>query len=249
VPTSRSRLYGLTGAGLALGAPAGLLALRAAESRRVPSFAWLYAEIAGDSLLYLYLLASTVLVFALFGHRLGSQADRLAELSIRDPLTGLPNARAFGERLAEECERATRYAAPLSLLLIDVDGLKRFNDDRGHSAGDQALKLVAAAVRGGSRVSDSLSRWGGDEFAVVAPNTDAAAARHLAERIRAALAEASTGHKAFPILTVSIGVTTWSGGDDGCRPANLRRSADEALYRAKRDGRNCVRWTTPIEDV
>ena len=239
MPLARRRwLYGVTGACLALGAPSGLLGLRALEAGVVPRPGWLVSEVVREPSLYLYLLISTALVFALFGFALGHQADRLSDLTIRDPLTGLLNARAFAERLREECARAARYSEPMALLLIDVDGLKEVNDRRGHWAGDDALRRVASAIRRGSRVSDSGSRWGGDEFAVIAPNTDAAAAEHLAERIRELAAQAPAPIAA---VTISIGIATREAHDAPCFSDRLRRSADEALYQAKRGGRNCVR--------
>lgn len=238
-PLPRRFRYGLIGALLALGAPGGLLALRALEVGRAPGLAWIVAELSREPSLYLYLVLSTALVFALFGFTLGRQADRLSKLSISDPLTGLLNARALWERLAAECARASRYAEPLSLLLIDLDGLKQMNDSMGHSAGDVALCVVAEAVRRGSRTADIASRWGGDEFAVVAPNTDAASAEHMAERIRALAAQAPA--EGPGTVTVSVGVATWAAADGDCSPDGLKRSADEALYQAKRAGRNCVR--------
>lgn len=232
--------YALIGALLALGAPVGWLALRAACAQRMPGSVFVAGEFAREPALYLYLLLSTIAVFTLFGFALGRQADRLARLSILDPLTGLLNARAFSDRLTAECARASRYREPLSLLLIDIDGLKQVNDRLGHLAGDAALTAVAAAVRGGSRTSDSTSRWGGDEFAVIAPNTGTDAATRMAERIRelAAEAPADGSHSA---VTVSVGIATWQQGDRECAAAQLKRDADAALYEAKRAGRNRVR--------
>lgn len=242
-PLPRRLRYGLIGALLALGAPGGLLVLRAFEGARAPGPSWILSEIAREPSLYLYLLMSTAVVFALFGFALGRQADRLSKLSISDPLTGLLNARALSERLAAECARARRYGEPLSLLFIDVDGLKELNDSLGHSAGDVALCAVASAVRCCSRASDIASRWGGDEFAVVAPNTDAASGEHMAERIRSLAAQAPA-ELADAAVTVSVGVATWAVGTGDCRPDGLKARADEALYQAKRAGRNCVRART-----
>lgn len=238
-PLPRRFRYGLIGALLALGAPGGLLALRAFEHGQAPEPGWIASQIAREPFLYLYLVISTTFVFALFGFTLGRQADRLSKLSISDPLTGLLNARALSERLAAECARASRYAEPLSLLLIDLDGLKQMNDSMGHSAGDVALCVVAEAVRRGSRAADIASRWGGDEFAVVAPNTDAVSAKHMAERIRALAAAARA--RGPGAVTVSVGVATWAAAAGECSPDGLKRSADEALFQAKRAGRNCVR--------
>jgi diguanylate cyclase (GGDEF)-like protein len=228
MPRQRWR-YALTAAGLALGAPGGLLLLRGALAGTLRPD-WAADELARDSWLYLYLFSSTTLVFALFGYTLGLAAERLSRLSTSDPLTGLLNARVFAERLELECARAARYGGPLSLLFIDVDGLKQLNDDQGHAVGDAALRAVASAVRSCSRASDSASRWGGDEFAVIAPGTELASAARMAERIRALSAQAAA-------TTASVGVAGWS---PGCSAAALRQAADAALYEAKRAGRDRV---------
>jgi diguanylate cyclase (GGDEF)-like protein len=236
LPRQRWR-YGLTGAGLALGAPGGLLVVRGLVAGELLRPGWAAAELAREPWLYLYLLVSTSLVFGLFGFVLGRGNERLAELSVSDPLTGLLNARVLAERLQVEWARAARYGEPLSLLFIDVDGLKELNDRLGHASGDGALRAVASAVRHCSRASDIASRWGGDEFSVIAPNTASDAALRMAERIRslAAQAAASTG----VAVTVSVGVATCVAG--GGSADRLRSCADDALYEAKRAGRNCAR--------
>jgi diguanylate cyclase (GGDEF)-like protein len=227
----------LIGALLALGAPVGLLVLRGLVAGALLRPGWATAELAGDPLLYLYLSVSTTLVFALFGFALGRGHERLAALSISDPLTGLLNARVLAERLEGECARAARHGEPLSLLFIDVDGLKELNDRLGHASGDAALRAVASAVRHCSRASDIASRWGGDEFSVIAPNTDSDAALRMAERIRALATQAAA--RSGMAVTVSIGVATWAAG--ACSADRLRSGADVALYEAKGGGRNCVR--------
>jgi len=232
--------YALIGALLAVGAPGGLLTFRVLTAPRAPGPGALVAELMREPPLYLYLSLSTLVVFALFGYSLGRQADRLALLSNSDPLTGLLNARALSERLASECARAGRYHQPLSLLLVDVDGLKELNDRLGHTAGDAALTAAAQAVRTCSRAADVASRWGGDEFAVVAPNTDARAAARMADRIRMLAAHAPPQAPGAAV-TVSVGVATWSPSSGHCGPERLKRAADAALYAAKRAGRNCVR--------
>jgi diguanylate cyclase (GGDEF)-like protein len=125
----------------------------------------------------------------------------------------------------------------LSLLLIDVDGLKGINDRRGHRAGDAALVRVAAALRRTARQTDLTARWGGDEFALLAPDTRGAAALRLGERICALVSE--TARTDGEPMTVSVGVATMDGApDDGA--LQLRERADAALYAAKRQGRNRV---------
>jgi diguanylate cyclase (GGDEF)-like protein len=195
-------------------------------------------EITGDLPDYLYVGTSTAVAFALFGFFLGNQADRLADLSETDPLTGLSNARGLRDRLEAELARLQRYREPVSLLLVDLDGLKSINDQYGHKAGDEALCAIADVIRSQLRGSDLGARWGGDEFAVLAPNTAKNAALALAERIRAEIPERS-GPQA---LSGSVGVATIDPRTEGAiaDPAALMRAADGALYEAKRLGRNRV---------
>jgi diguanylate cyclase (GGDEF)-like protein len=179
-------------------------------------------------------------VFAAFGYVLGRQADELAELSETDPLTRLLNARGFATRLQAEIQRARRYREPLSLLFLDLDGLKVINDKFGHRAGSQALREAAAVIRGELRETDTGARWGGDEFTVIAPNTNKDPATLFAERIRAGIAEHVTE---WPV-TASIGIATldWEVVEVETVPdaQALLRDADAAMYEAKRRGKNKV---------
>ena len=177
-------------------------------------------------------------LFALFGYLLGRQVDELAELSETDALTRLLNARGFASRLNAEAKRARRYHEPLSLLFLDLDGLKRINDRHGHRAGSEALREVAGVIRGQLRESDTGARWGGDEFTIIAPNTTKMAAMSFAERIRSAIAD----HASEWPITASIGIATLEPSDDGT-PSDaqaLVRDADAAMYEAKRRGKNTV---------
>jgi diguanylate cyclase (GGDEF)-like protein len=171
---------------------------------------------------------------------LGRQADELRRLSMTDALTGLSNRHAFHLRLRDEWRRSQRYRAPLALLLIDVDGLKQVNDNQGHSAGDRVLRGVADAITEALRGTDVGARWGGDEFAIVAPNTTAQAALRSAERLVARVAEAG-GHDPWHSTTVSVGIATFDPAYSiDCDLEQLLRAADDALYRAKASGRNQV---------
>lgn len=220
---------------LAAGAPLGLLGLRAVRAETL-SAAWVLGEVRRDMATYLYAFVSTTIVFSAFGFVLGRQADRLADLSSKDSLTGLWNRRHFQERLEAEFARSLRYEQPLSILLFDLDDLKQLNDRHGHRAGDVALRQVAAAIRGNARTSDVVARWGGDEFVLLAPNTGDEEALGLAERVRLSVS-ATRGDG--PGATVSVGVSTV-----GFRRMNnaeaLVRAADTALYEAKEGGRNRV---------
>jgi diguanylate cyclase (GGDEF)-like protein len=180
---------------------------------------------------------STLAVFALFGLLLGRQADRLYELSSEDPLTGLGNRRRFQARLEEEFARAQRYGAPLSVLVADLDGLKELNDRCGHRIGDEALTRVASAIRTGSRAADFAARWGGDEFALLAPSTGSEDAVRLAERVRSLASEHDSGRER---ISVSIGVATFDPKSGTDSAEGLMRQADAALYAAKAAGRDRV---------
>jgi len=159
----------------------------------------------------------------------------LARESATDALTGLLNRRAFEERLEAEVKRARRYGSPLSLLMLDVDRFKAYNDTYGHPAGDDVLRQVAALLKSSTRRTDVVARYGGEEFAVIVSETALPGALLLAERCRRAVAGASWPHRA---VTPSVGAAmlsagVWTGRD-------LTEAADGALYRAKQDGRNRV---------
>jgi diguanylate cyclase (GGDEF)-like protein len=218
---------------LAAGAPLGLLTVRLAGAGEA-HLDGVRRELEADSSTYLYVAVSTAVVFASFGYVLGRQADALVELSRKDPLTELWNTLAFHERLEQETSRAARYSEPLSLLLVDVDGLKTINDRHGHRAGSGALQAVGRALRIGGRATDLAARVGGDEFALLAPSTTEPAAVALAERIRTLVEREGTFG-----LTVSVGVAALEEARAGDARA-LWDSADGALYEAKRRGRNRV---------
>lgn len=152
-----------------------------------------------------------------------------------DAKTGLYNYATFIDRLRDELGRAERYGHTLSVIMMDVDGLKALNDQRGHLAGDEAIVGLAEVLRTTLRTSDICGRFGGDEFAVIAPHTDALLARKLAERIL------EEGLFAFAELGVglSLGIASWP--DAGYTVGELLGAADDALYRAKRTGGNRLR--------
>ena len=160
---------------------------------------------------------------------------RLQMLAATDGLTGLNNHRAFQELLQSEVERAHRYNAPLSLLMLDVDEFKRYNDAFGHPAGDTVLLNVGEILRTTARASDLVARYGGEEFAVILIETEADSARIAAERFRTAIEQAKWQERR---ITVSVGAATLS--QSVCDPAALIAEADTALYRSKARGRNCI---------
>lgn len=158
---------------------------------------------------------------------------RLEEMATTDALTGVLNRRRFYELLDDELQRAARYDERFSLIMLDIDHFKRVNDTFGHAVGDAVLKSLAGVVQVALRANDSLSRWGGEEFVVLAPETGREEALRLAERLRERVSD-----EAFPAagtVTVSLGVAEHRHGESG--DALLNR-VDEALYRAKENGRD-----------
>lgn len=172
---------------------------------------------------------------------------QLQRLAMTDSLTELPNRRAFDEALDREWRRVLREGTQASLLLLDVDHFKGFNDEYGHVAGDDCLRAVAHAVRSVTkRPGDMVARYGGEELAIILPGTDLQGALHVAELVCAAIEELNITHAANEEgdrrVTVSIGVATALSRDGGRMkmPESLLMAADAALYKAKMHGRNRV---------
>jgi diguanylate cyclase (GGDEF)-like protein len=172
--------------------------------------------------------------------KLTAQKEHYRALAQTDGLTGLPNFRSFHARLEEEVSRATRYGHPLACAMVDLDGLKTINDKMGHAAGNRAIVALADAVREELRDTDFAARYGGDEFVVLLPQTSEPQAALFAERLRRRLVEAS--ERAGLPVRGSIGVAAVSADELEAPDASedLLRRADEALYRAKRSGRDRV---------
>jgi diguanylate cyclase (GGDEF)-like protein/PAS domain S-box-containing protein len=168
----------------------------------------------------------------------------LKKYSMEDGLTGLANRRRFDEALENEWQRALREQQPLSLIMLDIDYFKEFNDIYGHQAGDDCLKKVAACLRKNvRRAGDLVARYGGEEFVVVLPNTDLEGAREVADAMNRTVRDMNLRHKGShgrDHLTISAGVACGipSRGHD---PVKVLEKADQALYRAKRAGRDCVK--------
>lgn len=160
--------------------------------------------------------------------------------SVRDPLTGLFNRRYLEENLSRELLRCQRRDLPLSVMMIDVDHFKRFNDEHGHAAGDALLAHVGRILREHVRGEDIACRYGGEEFILVLPETDADSARRRAEELRSSIGNAAVHYLLGTLgpVTVSIGVATFPM--NGTTPETVLQSADQALYRAKNLGRNRV---------
>jgi diguanylate cyclase (GGDEF)-like protein len=173
--------------------------------------------------------------------------NRLAAMAMTDALTSLANRRAFDEAMLREWRATHRSGLPTSLMLLDVDQFKAFNDHYGHQVGDDCLRTVAAAVLASvRRPRDFVARYGGEEIAVILPETDAAGALAVAETVRHTIEDLGIPHLGNPegnqFVTVSIGVTTAVSSLAGTirMPEGLLLTADSALYKAKTNGRNRV---------
>ena len=171
--------------------------------------------------------------------------DSCQEAAFTDDLTGLANRRRFERQLEREVARTARYGHPFCLLLVDIDRFKEINDAHGHDAGDEALRRVANVIQSGTRGIDTGARIGGDEFAVILPETDLGRGLEVAERLRAAIRALELPQAGR--LAASVGVaelpTCAAGGDE------LRAAADAALYEAKRGGRDRVRAAPALADT
>ncbi len=176
--------------------------------------------------------------------------EKTLNLAVTDKLTGLRNRRYFDQRLNEEIHHAGRQQTPLSLLMLDIDDFKLVNDTHGHVVGDRVLQNLGRILTGQLWQVDVASRYGGEEFAVILPQTDTAAAEKVAERIRARVAELRVPlpEKGEIGVTISIGVAAFPLCGDSAE--GLTEHADEALYEAKRAGKNCVRvcLAPPVKD-
>jgi diguanylate cyclase (GGDEF)-like protein len=175
----------------------------------------------------------------------GEQATRLNLLAATDPLTGLSNRR-LTLQLLDQLAREARLERGSVVFLCDLDHFKNINDGWGHPMGDQVLVAVASALRASTRDADTVARWGGEEFLVLLPDTRAGEAAELAERLRAKVEslQVADRHQCPVPVTVSIGIATLCASETG---STWLKRADEALYRAKADGRNCCRLADPPE--
>jgi diguanylate cyclase (GGDEF)-like protein len=163
--------------------------------------------------------------------------ERLAHEALTDALTGLPNRRQGMAELERLFAHSARHGEPFALIQFDLDGFKRVNDVHGHAAGDALLRLVSDVVRETLRREDTVSRWGGDEFVAVLPGAGPAEAAAVAERLRVAVRERQTSGDPEVRTTLSLG---WACVRPGETPEDLLARADEALYEAKRAGRDAV---------
>ena len=176
------------------------------------------------------------------------KTDLLEQIALQDGLTGIPNRRYFDRKLAQEWKRQSRHQQPLSLLMIDIDHFKPYNDNYGHGAGDDCLRRVAQALHQiPTRSADLVARYGGEEFVVLLPDTDAAGAQEIAEKMRAAIHRLAIVHAYSSVsdhLSISLGGSTHQPQPQ--KPTHdaeaLKQAADQALYQAKEEGRDRIVW-------
>jgi diguanylate cyclase (GGDEF)-like protein len=193
------------------------------------------------------IISLVVIGLTVFGMgKLAIYEERLLIESMTDPLTGLLNRRYFDEQTRREVARSRRHGLRFSVLMLDIDHFKRINDTYGHPVGDRAIKALASVCSEALRPQDILARYGGEEFVLTLPHTDVEGARVVAERIRQGVEEIALDSADGPVrFTVSIGISTYR------RDLPLERivgRADEALYKAKQSGRNCV-VSLPFEET
>jgi len=201
-----------------------------AESRKVGAFS------EQDQKIFSILASSAAMAL-----ENASLHQKMEELTVIDELTGIYNYRYFVQKLANELKRARRYHQNLSLLMIDIDWFKRYNDNYGHLFGNLILSDLAKVIKSCIRDTDVLIRYGGEEFVVILPQTEKEDARNIGERIRSKVEQAQfeEKEKKFKVsLTVSLGVATFP--ENGTEPEELVRSVDQALYLAKGKGKNLI---------
>jgi len=172
------------------------------------------------------------------------RTDMLEKLSNRDGLTNIPNRRYFEERLEGEWARAWRSGQPLSVVMMDIDHFKLFNDHYGHGAGDDCLRRVARILKKSlTRSMDMIARYGGEEFVAILPDTDRDGALHVGEQLREAVEREAIRHEYSPTastVTISVGIASHTAAGPQKDTGRLLQAADRALYQAKERGRNMV---------
>nr|WP_315183376.1 diguanylate cyclase [uncultured Albidiferax sp.] len=176
---------------------------------------------------------------------LQSHSEKLSREAVIDGLTGIYNRKYFDQKLAIELSRAQRQKNPLSLVMLDVDYFKKYNDTYGHPAGDRVLQALVGAVQSQlNRLSDVFARYGGEEFIIILPSSDQSGATRIAEKVRQAVLALQMEHARSQVgqhISISLGAATCPGGTV-CSGTRLLDTADKALYAAKHGGRNQVQW-------
>ena len=222
-----------------LGPAVGLVLNDLSNNGRLPFSLWLLFTfdfgVLWESLFFAFAVA-------LRNRGIQMERDRFERLAYVDPLTGVANRRTFDETLERMWNVARRARVPIAVAMVDIDFFKRLNDTRGHQVGDECLRRVAALCSSAlRRAGDCFARYGGEEFAAILVNTNTEHALRLADHMRRVV-EADGG------ITISVGVSSSLPAADG-NPLSLVAAADEALYRAKNEGRNCVRAAQPRAEL
>ncbi len=198
------------------------------------------AEFRQHPLLYFYIFLGTILTFGVFGSIIGHREDMLGKMAYSDPLTGLFNSRHLWARIHGEFALAGRHSTPVSLVIFDLDNFKKVNDDHGHPVGDHFLQLVGQTIQSMMREGEIAARVGGEEFALLLPHTSAKEATIVAERICHAIGQGRIKVDGYELgVTMSAGVAC-TLDHVGQSAEAIYRLADQALLRAKREGRNRV---------
>lgn len=199
---------------------------------------------------HLVVAVSGLLLIVGLGWLLTRAYDELRRQAVMDALTSIPNRRYFVEQLIRELHRSVRERMPLALIILDIDYFKRYNDHYGHVAGDQCLRQIAAVLKESlRRATDFCARYGGEEFVIVLPSTSLEGALGLAEQLCGALAELELEHRASPFGKVTISAGVARNAEGGLDHETLIQRADQALYRAKEQGRNRVESEPVRADV
>jgi diguanylate cyclase (GGDEF)-like protein len=233
--------YALAGGILGLGAPIGSLVWRVLIPTHHGLLSGLLQEWRQASYFYSYMTIGTVTAFASFGYVLGRLSEGLNRFAITDGLTGAYNHRYLHERLEQEIERSSRYHAPLTCLMLDIDDFKKVNDLCGHPFGDQVLVDITRLIHETVRRTDLVGRYGGEEFLVIMPQTNTEEALPIAQRIVSAIRDHSFVFKGIVSMrtTVSVGLATYPSPEHGVTgKSSLLSAADQSLYTAKRTGKN-----------
>jgi diguanylate cyclase (GGDEF)-like protein len=182
-------------------------------------------------------------------HQLQKTLAELEKLVTTDALTDLPNRRSFFSRLQSEFIRSARYGRPLTVIMLDLDHFKNVNDTYGHMVGDAVLRHLSAIMRSCVREADMIARYGGEEFVILLPETEREGAAYIAERVRFDVDATPFCHESGENIhvTVSLGVACIAAGEEIADIDKLLQNADEALYKAKNHGRNCIAFATANE--
>ena len=228
----RPILRSIQGLVLSVGSPLGWLIIRLIEGYS------LMDELKQQH--YLYMLVMTAIVFTAFGYFVGRSEQKLGDLSLQDGLTGLYNKRYFHDRLHEACSESIRHKTPLSLIQLDIDHFKSINDCYGHLAGDAVLTQISQCMKDCSRVGETISRVGGEEFSIILVDCNQEQALVAAHRFHQAIKTLKICISDNVNLSVTVSIGVACSDDFDCDEWALYKMADDAMYKAKQDGRDQV---------